>query len=63
MWVFFTVYPVDLIPLGFITLYNIFIGTLIYFVLALSNPLAGPLKIDAHSFEVIQSKGIEKIVN
>ena len=63
MWVFYTVYPVDLISMGLITLYNIFIGTLIYFVLALSNPLAGPLKIDAHSFEVIQSKGIEKIVN
>lgn len=63
MWVFYTVYPVDPISMGFITLYNIFIGTLIYFVLALSNPLAGPLKIDAHSFEVIQSKGIEKVVN
>lgn len=63
MWVFYTVYPIDLISLIFISLYNLFIGTLIYFVLALSNPLAGPLKINAHSFEVIQSKGIEKIVN
>ena len=63
MWVFYTVYPVDLISMGFVTLYNLFIGTLIYFVLALSNPLAGPLKINAHSFEVIQSKGIEKVVN
>lgn len=60
MWIFYTVYPIDLISMGFITLYNLFIGTLIYFVLALSNPLAGPLKINAHSFEVIQSKGIEK---
>lgn len=63
MWVFYTVYPIDVISLGFVTLYNLFIGTLIYFVLALSNPLAGPLKINAHSFEVIQSKGIEKVVN
>ena len=63
MWVFYTVYPVDLISMGFISLYNIFIGTLIYFVLALSNPLAGPMKIEAHSFEVIQKKGIEKAVN
>lgn len=63
MWIFYTVYPVDLISLVFISLYNLFIGTLIYFVLALSNPLAGPLKINAHSFEVVQSKGIEKIVN
>ncbi len=63
MWVFYTVYPVDLISMSFISLYNIFIGTLIYFVLALSNPLAGPMKIKAHSFEVIQSKGIEKAVN
>lgn len=60
MWIFYTVYPVDFISMGFITLYNLFIGTLIYFVLALSNPLAGTLKINAHSFEVIQSKGIEK---
>jgi hypothetical protein len=63
MWIFYTVYPIDLITLSFISLYNLFIGTLIYFVLALSNPLAGPLKINAHSFEVIQSLGIEKVVN
>jgi hypothetical protein len=63
MWIFYTVYPIDSITLGFISLYNLFIGTLIYFVLALSNPLAGPMKINAHSFEVIQSKGIEKVVN
>jgi len=63
MWIFYTVYPIDRITLGFISLYNLFIGTLIYFVLALSNPLAGPLKINAHSFEVIQSMGIEKVVN
>lgn len=56
-------YTIDAVTIGFISLYNLFIGTLIYFVLALSNPLAGPMKINAHSFEVIQSKGIEKVVN
>jgi len=60
MWIFFSVYSVDRISLSFITLYNIFISTLIYFILALSNPLAGPMKMKAHAFEIIQVKGIER---
>lgn len=60
MWIFYTVYKIDVISLSFITLYNIFIGILIYFVFAMSNPLVGPLKINAHSFEILHSKGIEK---
>lgn len=63
MWIFYTVYRIDVISLGFITLYNLFLGILIYFVLALSNPLVGPLKINAHAFEVIQEKGIEAQIN
>lgn len=63
MWIFYTVYRIDVISLGFITLYNIFLGVLIYFVLALSNPLVGPLKINAHAFEIIQEKGIEVQTN
>ncbi len=60
MWIFYTVYTIDIISLGFISLYNIFLGVLIYFVFALSNPLVGPLKIEAHAFEIMQEKGIER---
>lgn len=63
MWVFYTVYKIDLISMGFITLYNLFLGVLIYFVFALSNPLVGPLKINAHAFEIIQEKGIDPRIN
>lgn len=59
MWIFYSVYKLDAISIGFITLYNIFLGVLFYFVFALSNPLIGPLKIEAHSFEIILQKGIE----
>lgn len=63
MWTFFTVYKIDVISLSFITLYNIFIGVLIYFILALSNPLTGPLKIDANAFEVVDEKIIQRQFN
>ncbi len=59
MWIFYTVYTIDKVSLGFITLYNVFLGVLLYFVFALSNPLAGPLKVKAHAFEIVQEKGIE----
>jgi len=57
LWIFFTVYNLDLISLLFLSLYNVFIAILIYFVFLLSNPLVGPLKIDAHSFTIIKTKG------
>lgn len=63
MWTFFTVYKLDTISLSFITLYNLFIGVLIYFILALSNPLTGPLKIDANAFEVVDEKIIQRQFN
>ncbi len=59
MWVFFTVYNLDIISLTFLSLYNIFIAVLIYVVFMMSNPLIGPLKIDAHSFSIIKTKGID----
>jgi len=59
LWVFFTVYDLDLISLSFLSLYNIFIAILIYLVFMLSNPLIGPLKVDAHSFNIIKTKGID----
>lgn len=59
MWVFFTVYNLDIISLTFLSLYNIFIAVLIYFIFLMSNPLVGPLKIEAHSFNIIKTKGID----
>jgi hypothetical protein len=34
--------------------YVIFAGTILYFILAMSNPLRGPLKLDAGPFRVLQ---------
>lgn len=59
MWVFFTVYNLDVISLSFLSLYNIFIAILIYLIFMLSNPLIGPLKVDAHSFKILKTKGID----
>ena len=59
LWVFFTVYNLDLISLSFLSLYNIFVAILIYLVFMLSNPLIGPLKVDAHSFTILKAKGYE----
>lgn len=59
MWVFFTVYNLDIISLTFLSLYNMFIAVLIYFIFMMSNPLVGPLKIEAHSFNIIKTKGID----
>ncbi len=59
MWVFFSIYKLDFVALFFLSLYNIIIAILIYFIFVLSNPLVGPLKIDAHSFNVIKTKGLE----
>ncbi len=59
MWVFFTVYNLDIISLSFLSLYNIFIAILIYLIFMLSNPLIGPLKLDAHSFNILKTKGID----
>lgn len=59
IWIFFTVYDLDLISLLFLSLYNVFIAVLIYFVFLLSNPFVGPLKINTHSFTIIKTKGFD----
>jgi len=59
MWVFFTVYNLDIISLSFLSLYNIFVAVLIYLVFMLSNPLVGPLKVDAHAFTILKTKGFD----
>lgn len=59
MWIFFTVYSLDFASLMFLTLYNILIAILIYFVFSLSNPLIGPLKVKPYSFIIVKTKGFD----
>jgi hypothetical protein len=59
VWVFYSVYKLDFVSLLFLSLYNIFIAVLIYFIFMLSNPLIGPLKIDTPSFNIVKTKGFE----
>jgi len=59
MWIFFTVYELNFVSLLFLSLYNILIGVLIYFVFMLNNPMIGPMKIEPHSFSILKSKGLD----
>jgi hypothetical protein len=59
MWIFFTVYELNFVSLLFLSLYNILIGVLIYFVFMLNNPMIGPMKIEPHSFYILKSKGLD----
>ena len=61
MWIFFTVYELNFISLLFLSLYNILIGVLIYFVFMLNNPMVGPMKIEPHSFSILKSKALDII--
>jgi len=60
-WCFYTVYPIDTISVLFITLYNMYIGLLLYFTIMLGNPMAGPLKIAPDSFNTLLEMGVEKL--
>jgi len=61
VWCFFSVYRVDRISIVFITLYNIFIAVILYFVIMLGNPMNGPLKIDPAPFIILKEMGLEKL--
>ena len=60
-WCFFAVYRLDAISLSFLTLYNVFIAVLMYFVIMLGNPMVGPLKIVPKPFTILQEMGIDKL--
>ena len=60
MWMFFAVYNFDLLSIVFLSLYNSFLVILIYFIIMLSNPMVGTLKIGANAFEVLKTKGFDK---
>ncbi|WKK66284.1 DUF4239 domain-containing protein [Lutimonas zeaxanthinifaciens] len=63
MWIFFAVYRIDFVSLLFLTLYNILIAVLIYFVFSMSNPFIGPLKVKADSFIILKTKGFDIYFN
>jgi len=63
MWIFFSVYKPDFVSLLFLTLYNVLIATLIYFVFSLSNPFTGPLKVKPQSLIIVKTKGFDIQLN
>jgi len=60
MWIFFAVYEINVISLSFLTLYNILIAVLIFFVFSFGNPFIGPLKIKPHSLIIVKTKGFDQ---
>ena len=60
-WCFFAVYRLDFISVSFLTLYNIFIAVMIYFIIMLGNPLTGPLKVDPEPFIILDELGLDRI--
>lgn len=61
VWCFFSVYRLNRVSIFFITLYNIYIGVLLYFVIMLGNPLGGPLKIDPAPFKTLKEMGLQRV--
>ena len=61
VWCFFSVYRLDRISVFFITIYNMYIAVLLYFVIMLGNPLGGPLKIDPAPFNTLKEMGMQKL--
>ena len=63
MWIFFAVYEMNVISLSFLTLYNILIAVLIFFVFSFRNPFIGPLKVKPHSLIIVKTKGFDQYKN
>lgn len=60
MWIFFTVYKLDFVSLFFLTLYNVLIAIIIFFVYSYRNPFIGPLKVIPHSLIIVKTKGFDQ---
>lgn len=60
MWIFFTVYKLDFMSLFFLSLYNVLIAILIFFIFSLRNPFIGPLKVKPHSLMIVKTKGFDQ---
>ena len=52
--IFFSVYTPDRVSISFITLYNSFIGLILYFTVLMNNPFIGPIQIQPESFRILQ---------
>jgi len=52
--VLFSVYPPNGLNIMFLSLYNAFIGLLLYFILMMNNPLTGPLQLKAEPFFLLK---------
>ncbi len=52
--ILFATYTPDRISVIFISLYNIFIALVLYFILMMNNPLIGPLQVKAESFQILK---------
>ncbi|MDH4058588.1 MAG: DUF4239 domain-containing protein [Cyclobacteriaceae bacterium] len=52
--ILFAAYEPDRISLIFLSLYNIFIGIVLYFIVMMNNPLIGPMQVKAEPFEILQ---------
>lgn len=52
--ILYSVYKPDRISILFISLYNAFIGVVMYFIILLNNPLAGPLQVGFQPFQILE---------
>ena len=52
--ILFSVYDPDNISVPFFSLYSIFIGIVMYFILLLNNPFSGPMQIVSEPFQILQ---------
>ncbi len=51
--VLFSVYTPDKLNIFFVTMYNLFLGLVLYFIIMMGNPLKGPLQIKAKPFQLL----------
>ena len=52
--ILYSVYKPDNISILFISLYNAFIGIVMYFIILLNNPVAGPLQVGFEPFQILE---------
>lgn len=52
--IFFSVYTPDKVSITFISLFNAFIGLVLYFILLMNNPLIGPIQIQPEPFQILE---------
>lgn len=61
--ILYSTYPPDRISIIFISLYNMFIALVLYFILMMNNPFVGPLQVKADAFQILREtidRGVEE---